>query len=56
MVGVAVGRCHYGDWGQMDKNCEVHTLVYPQHEFQPEDLLNFIKLDWFVKGLVETLL
>ena len=37
-----------GDWGQIDENCEIRTLVYPQHEFQPEDLLNFIELDWFV--------
>lgn len=26
-----------------------HTLIYPEHAFDPEDLLNFIELDWFVK-------
>lgn len=25
-----------------------HTIVYPEHELKPEDLLNFIELDWFV--------
>ena len=26
----------------------VHTLVYPKHLVKPEDLLNFVELDWFV--------
>lgn len=34
----------------MHKNYGIHTLVYPQHELQPEDLLNFIELDWFVNS------
>lgn len=27
-----------------------HTLVYFQHQANPEDLLNFWELDWFVKS------
>ena len=25
-----------------------HTLVYADHVFKPQDLLNFVELDWFV--------
>jgi hypothetical protein len=30
------------------RHFEIHTPVYPQQELQPEDLLNFVELDWFV--------
>jgi len=32
----------------MSKDTQLHTLVYPEHVVKPEDLLNFIELDWFV--------
>ncbi|MHC4401515.1 MAG: hypothetical protein ACYTG0_17725 [Planctomycetota bacterium] len=32
----------------MSKDRETHTLIYPNHVFQPEDLLNSIELDWFI--------
>lgn len=30
-----------------------HRLVYPGHQFAPEDLLNFIELDWFTRSWKE---
>ena len=32
----------------MSKERETHTLIYPEHALRPEDLLNFVELDWFV--------
>ncbi len=32
----------------MSKQRETHSLVYPKHAITPEDLLNFIELDWFI--------
>jgi len=32
----------------MRNETQLHTLVYPEHIVKPEDLLNFIELDWFV--------
>jgi len=37
----------------MATNSQAHTLVYPKYEVQPEDLLNFIELDWFVSSWEE---
>jgi hypothetical protein len=34
--------------GSTNKCLEVHTLAYPKHAVKPEDLLNFIELEWFV--------
>lgn len=27
--------------------CQSHTLFYPKHHLQPEDILNFWELEWF---------
>jgi len=37
-----------GDQDETSEDTQVHTLVYPEHMVKPEDLLNFIELDWFV--------
>mgnify|MGYP001112186511 CR=1 FL=1 len=37
-----------GDRDKTSKHAPFHTLVYPEHVVKPEELLNFIELDWFV--------
>ena len=46
-------RSYYGDHTGIATNSQTHTLVYPEYEVQPEDLLNFIELDWFVSSWEE---
>jgi hypothetical protein len=31
----------------MSKDRETHTVFYPEHALDPEDLINFIELPWF---------
>lgn len=30
-----------------------HTLVYPAHQLTPEEILNFVEVDWFVRAWKE---